>query len=318
METVAFLILHYKTINETKMCINSILKLKTSYNIKILIVDNFSNDESSKELLKLSDNIIEVINPGVNLGFSGGNNYGYNYLKKNNNIKYLIVANNDILFVQNNFIGKIDTIYNENRFYILGPDIYAFKKKLHQSPISTKNKSIQDVRNEINLLEQKLEFYKNGIDYDCIGLKNKMRNKINNTKIYKIFREVKCNICGIERLNYKEKYYNACLYGACIIFSKDFLNETDKIFYPETFFYGEEELLFLRATFFDWKIMYDPMLQVLHIDEASADLNYNDFFKKKIFQTNQLINARKEYIKAYLKLYGGNSWMKINQLQKII
>lgn len=94
---IAFLILHYKTIDETKMCIQSVQRLDgyNPSNVYIMIVDNASNDGTGEKLAgeyKKNENI-EVLILRESLGFSGGNNYGYKKLKyreKIDNLKFLI------------------------------------------------------------------------------------------------------------------------------------------------------------------------------------------------------------------------------------
>lgn len=82
---IAFLILHYKTIEETRACVQSITELDSysASNIYIEIVDNASNDGTGEALLNeyRCDKNIEVLILKESLGFSGGNNYGYSYLK---------------------------------------------------------------------------------------------------------------------------------------------------------------------------------------------------------------------------------------------
>lgn len=308
---IGFLILHYKTIDETLGCVQSILNLDSKYQKKIYIVDNFSNDESSKRLKNIENNNIKVIYSDENLGFSKGNNLGFSYIKKHDTIKYLIVCNNDIIFKQKDFLYCIDEIFKKEHFDILGPDIFAFKKNLHQSPIRTTLPKISSVEKEILELTTRLSLYKKNINVENIGLKNKIRNKINKTFAYKLFRYFKLLINREDIINYKKFYSHACIYGACIIFSDNFINQNSKLFYPETFFYGEEELLFLRASYYNWKIIYDPMIQVLHLDESSANESYKNFYSKKIFQTEQLIKVRKKYIEYYNELRNRNE-QKVN------
>ena len=74
---IAFLILHYKTIEETRACVQSITELDSysASNIYIEIVDNASNDGTGEALLNeyRCDKNIEVLILKESLCFSGGN-----------------------------------------------------------------------------------------------------------------------------------------------------------------------------------------------------------------------------------------------------
>jgi len=96
MSRVAIVILNWNGINDTLLCLKSLLK--QSYNdFQIIIVDNGSTD-SSKLLLdkyqKKYSNQINIIYNLVNLGFAGGVNIGIKYAL-DNNFKYIALFNND-------------------------------------------------------------------------------------------------------------------------------------------------------------------------------------------------------------------------------
>src|SRR4051794_14015753 len=105
--TVGFIILHYVSIEETIQCINSILKLKTNEPYKIIIVDNASPNNSGiilKEKYDKSENI-EVLLLDSNIGFSKANNYAAQYCLDKYDVQFLVVTNNDVIFIQNDFVN---------------------------------------------------------------------------------------------------------------------------------------------------------------------------------------------------------------------
>lgn len=139
---VIFLILHYKTISETRQCVESILNLKPypSEKTGIMIVDNASNDGTGEQLQKEYESIpnIKVLILKETCGFSGGNNYGYNYLADKSKIKQMIVCNNDIVFTQADFMEKLDRIYRRSQYAVCGPNVYKITesgKKVATSPL---------------------------------------------------------------------------------------------------------------------------------------------------------------------------------------
>ena len=105
---ICYVILHYKNIVDTRKCINSLLKTM-DLSSRIVIVDNGSDDNSGKVLKNEFQNFpsVTVLILEDNIGFSKGNNKGYKFAKKNYNPDFIIIANNDVVFYQNNFEKNI-------------------------------------------------------------------------------------------------------------------------------------------------------------------------------------------------------------------
>ena len=53
---ISFIILHYVAIEETIICVDSIKKMQMQDQIKIVIVDNNSSDDSYQKLKKIKNN----------------------------------------------------------------------------------------------------------------------------------------------------------------------------------------------------------------------------------------------------------------------
>ena len=133
---IAFLILHYKNEKETIACVESIQNLYAmQHEIEIVIVDNGSQNGSTEILHQkyVEDERIKIIDVPENMGFSGGNNVGFSALKKYHNLEFLVVCNSDVIFIQNDFIEKIQDNYEQTQFDILGPDIYKVQKDKKKS-----------------------------------------------------------------------------------------------------------------------------------------------------------------------------------------
>ena len=96
---IGFVILHYYAYDMTVECVNNLLRLFTDNDIKIVIVDNGSKNDSGQKLFDLysSENKVKVILNEKNLGFAQGNNIGYSYLLNNYNLDFVIVMNNERL-----------------------------------------------------------------------------------------------------------------------------------------------------------------------------------------------------------------------------
>lgn len=98
MKRIAYIILNYKTWQDTDRVAKEIMSFGNDNDV-IIIVDNCSPNESSKELHKLYDNTqqVDVIDSGENGGYAKGNNFGLRYVKKYNP-EFVCIINNDVHF----------------------------------------------------------------------------------------------------------------------------------------------------------------------------------------------------------------------------
>lgn len=106
-----FIILNYKTFQDTEILVDSLLKQDLG-NRRIIIVDNASKNGSYEILsAKYKDNKeIDVLYSEVNGGYSKGNNVGLNYAKKYKP-KYVCVVNNDVRF-DLSLIQELEKLYS--------------------------------------------------------------------------------------------------------------------------------------------------------------------------------------------------------------
>ena len=96
------------------------------------------------------------------------------------------------------------------------------------------------------------------------------------------------------------------LFGACLIFDKDFITDNDVLFEPHTFMYEEEFFLKLRCTLNNYRMAYYPDVQVWHTQEGSADFgqqSFSEYRKCRAGKYLQRIKAVDTYI-DYLRSLG--------------
>lgn len=96
---VLFLILNYKTYNETILLTKELISATTSLSYCILIVDNYSPNDSYEKIKDTFAGVekVEVVSSGENGGYAKGNNYGLKYAKKYMP-QYVCIINNDVHF----------------------------------------------------------------------------------------------------------------------------------------------------------------------------------------------------------------------------
>lgn len=146
-----FVILHYKTMDETMACIESILQLDGIEMDAIVIVDNSHQVSDTGRRLSVQyavrGNIYFVANSD-NQSFSYGNNLGYRYAKGLGG-RFIIVTNSDTLFPQKNFCTRVAKIMGKHSFHICGPNIVEPVSGSGTSPIAWECPRIEETRSEI-------------------------------------------------------------------------------------------------------------------------------------------------------------------------
>lgn len=122
MEEIAIIILHYKTIDKTRECIKSILKMENNY--KILIVDNHSSDGTLSQLHEEYDVLQNVffLEMENNIGFAKANNAAMRLLSSQN-IRYAVLTNNDIVFTKDSINRMVNSLTENNQAVIAAPRV---------------------------------------------------------------------------------------------------------------------------------------------------------------------------------------------------
>lgn len=251
-----FVILHYNTFNQTLECIEHIKKLYQYNNTQIIVIDNFSKDDSLnrlKEKFEFSD--VEVISSELNVGFAKGNNLGYTIGKYKYKAEYIICLNSDVYIKQKEFLDLIDSKYEEKEYHLLGPKIINLDKE-NQNPVSF----IHDDKKKIN--------------------KTLLKNRLRWFKSYLPQRKVIGTVNSIIIENDKE-LEDVPLHGSCIIASPKYIQSHEFLFFPDTFLYGEEDILFYLSKINKEKLLYFPSVQVLHLEDASTNQSFGELSASK-------------------------------------
>lgn len=89
---LSIIIINYKTKRVTADCLKSIRRSRDKLNKEVIVVDNGSAD-GSIEYLKKRFPWAKIYDSGANLGFAGGNNYGF----KRSSGKYIWLLNSDTI-----------------------------------------------------------------------------------------------------------------------------------------------------------------------------------------------------------------------------
>lgn len=237
MINISIVILNYFNYWDTVECVDSIISMK--YQISgIVIVDNNSKNESYLYLRKKYKRFqnISVIRTKKNLGFAKGNNVGIHYAKRKYESDFIMVVNNDTVFKDDNYFNNLLQHY-EKGIGIIG------------SQIMLKDGSIQN----------RMTRY--------ITLKETVVNYIN----------LLCHYTGFEEWAFlfpkgdNEDRKTEILHGCALLFTPDFFRYY-KGFYPRTFLYGEEIILYLMCKVHKLKQFYVGETYLFHKENQSTKL----------------------------------------------
>lgn len=274
---VAFVILHYKNIQDTLECIASIRKQKQRA-YSIVVVDNGTLKKEEKALLKKETN--HLICNEENLGFAKANNMGCAYAMKHFKPDFLVVMNNDIVIEDRNFIEKMEECYQKTHFDFMGPKIKTNGgDSVNPFPVY---KTEETVRAAIQKSERLIRIYQNSFS----------------SLLLNVYMNVKHFFFPPKHLeNGKKSQKDVALHGCFLVFSKKYYEKYHDVFYPDTFLYHEEEFLEYRRNKDHLISYYDASIHVFHKEGASL----NTMFAKKdreknIFRNEQIIISLKKLL----------------------
>lgn len=121
MDKIGIILVNYNAYQDTLECIESLGKM-TYLNYEIIVVDNFSSDNSLSQLKQIKN--IHLIEAKQNGGFAYGNNLGIHYALKHG-CNQVLLLNNDTT-VEPDFLEKmIKTSQNQN-IGIVAPKILNY------------------------------------------------------------------------------------------------------------------------------------------------------------------------------------------------
>jgi len=278
MKKFCFVILHYKTSDDTIECIESILRLNEKS--EIVVVDNYSNNGSIEIVKKQynNNNHIHFVLSSKNLGFASGNNVGYKYAKKVLESDFIAVSNNDIVIQTRSLISDVETYYDKEPFYILGPDIESLVDHNHQNPMSSGNTNKRAVSKQI-------------FNYRVLYILSKLH-------LYDIIkRHKKENRIVNKKNDLSDVIRNTQLHGSFLVFSPSYIKKEDYAFRPGTFLYLEESILYRYCLKRGYSTVYWPLVKVYHKEDSSTNALFKADKEKREFVFRNMIKSLKVYKK---------------------
>jgi len=236
-----------------------------------------------------SEPAVTVLFLDKNLGFAGGNNAGYAFLKEKYDPDFIICANNDIIFTDSNFLDSIEQSFVDYGFDVMGPDIVDADGQKHLNPLRPGAVTESSVRKDLHDIRLPYMIYRTAL---FIPLWER----------YKTFKDRKktSNLPDHTAVN-----FDCTLQGSCLIFSKKFICSHGKAFCSYTFLYFEEYILKTVVDSQHGLMIYDPRLSIVHLGGRSTSRMHRPGRKKTLFLMGQYIQSWKAWLKVYDQLQQG-------------
>lgn len=304
---IGVVILNYLNWNDTIECVDSLLK-QTYTNLEIIIVDNDSQNESIDNFLEKYSMIenIHILESSVNEGFARGNNIGITYCMDQLNIFNVFVANNDTVFTDKNYFVKLVNKPIDKNIGVVGTKIIG-SDGLNQNPFKARIDWKFLIRRYLvlkwNILRNSMQNSKFGFNRIIINFYyNKKSKKAINNSNNEIEKKLKHSLGS--------SYDLAMLHGSAIFLTENYLNLI-RGFYPKTFLYNEERILYMTLKKAGLRTSFREDLELYHKEDQSSALSFgNDSYKMKVFS----FDSTKETI--HIKVYTLNKIKDItNQYQ---
>ena len=294
MMDIAFVILNYNIVKETIDCINSIIKNIDTEKYMIIVVDNGSNINIYRDLVRsftYNERLIFVRNDS-NLGFARGNNVGIDIARKKG-ARFVCCLNNDTVLNMKDFFSVIQLKYIQSEAALIGPKI-ILKNGLEQH----RNGKLLPI-SEYRLL---LESFDNNHGRSRI-------DKLKRIKFVRSFYDKYLANLRKDRSKYYEETQDVILHGCCLIFTPVFFTKL-RGFNPETFLYMEEELLFATLIVNGLHSLYTPDLEIYHLEDVSTNKAIKTETEKYAFiraHTKDSLKILISYLESHPDIYNNEN-----------
>ena len=238
---LSIIIINYKTPDLTLQCLNSIYKSTESINFEIIVVDNFSED-NSLELIQKRFPKTKCIQMDYNSGFSRANNEG---IKKSNG-KYILFLNSDTI-IYDDILPKSIKKYESLK--------KNFKIGLFSCKLLNTDKTVQQ-----------------SISENFQGLKDALKGNPIYIKACKIFK-IKKKINTLDNHNYN--HFVKWLCGAFLLCEKEIVTNENEFFNSKFFMYSEDVEIAYRLSKKGYKHYFWAEKSIIHIGgESSKNENH--------------------------------------------
>lgn len=249
MSKISIVILNYLNYEDTIECVKSLLVIPQIWNYVggVVIVDNHSSNESYEILSNIYAQIhkIEIVRTEENLGFAKGNNVGIRIARNKFRTDFVLCVNNDTIFQGGTVFFEL--LVNK---YLQAPDKIAVLGPAIQLNDGTTQNICTSALGVTGVI-----FYYIQLLLDYLHLHNS-------------------NLFHIMYLASKKQQVQI-LHGCCLLFTPPFFKYYDG-FYPKTFLYAEEQILYLMCKYVGIYESYVPECSIYHKEDQSSEMSFQN------------------------------------------
>lgn len=297
MKSTALIILNFNNYEDTINCIESVEKYNTAP-VKLIIVDNASTRPgaraelrkyligrykqetkiySDEDINQIKSNITlsdcSLINSDTNEGYARGNNKGLKLVEWDSSVDYVMILNNDVLFVQDIIPILVNRSKTINNAALLSPLLY------------TRN----------------MDSY----DYNCARNDTTLITELTNNVLHYLFVIFKWENPLMRKRYILRTHKNLpiCLpielpSGSCMFINKELFKEIE-YFDPNTFLYYEENILYRKVKIINRQNYLFTDIKCIHLGAQSTSKVAYSYNKEKKNMASPLY-----YMKNYYGLNG--------------
>ncbi|GAB3902924.1 glycosyltransferase family 2 protein [Mucilaginibacter boryungensis] len=240
---VAFICVNYNNSKITQEYVKSVLNIKGSYEVIIIVVDNASEKHDVQALEELNHSQMILIKSQTNVGYFKGLNLGIQAIRPKE-FDFIFVSNNDLTF-DVNILKNLEQLNIEDSTLVLAPNIIRIDG-VHQNPhIVNKFSAIQKIYRRVYFMNYYIASF-----------------------LQLLYNRIKPRLVSEDRVGYNQTQTILMGYGACYILTSFFFNYFKELDAP-VFLMGEEGILANQVLSVNGTTLYCHDLLVTHHDHTS-------------------------------------------------
>ena len=262
---IGVVVLNYNTWDDCLKCINS-MECASRREYKVYLVDNNSSiqDKNIISILENKNNVELIFNKD-NKGYARGNNIGI-MKALSDNCEYIMIANPDVIFLNNSIDYLVDFYEVNTNIGMIGPKIFYPNGKTDETKVQEK------------------------ITYNL---------RWKTQTILRLFhKKLEKKVFGLNKKGEIIECYT--LPGCCLLFSNESI-KTVNLFDERTFLYEEENILGDKMKKYNFKVFQISKAKVIHHHGASTKnikmFSYICFIESELYYCKYYCNSSKKELK---------------------
>jgi len=265
---------NYHNDEQTLRFVRQLLGQKCLCDQKVVIVDNSETPVAEGALWDEAgtNERICLYHPGKNLGYYGGAAWGLReYTKKFPLPDWVIVCNTDMQFVRADFLSNLCALYSTSEHAVVAPAIISGASGRDLNPFMKE----RPTRARMHFYKWAFRYYPLLMTYQVLGL---VKNKI---QFMSTFAGPRSKASSEEKVRLPQQIYAP--HASFVIYNRKYFTCGGTLDYS-VFLYGEEIFIAETVKRLGLTILYDPRLEVLHLQHATTN----------IFKSRRIPNFMKE------------------------